>query len=114
MNRATELCPPSVFQFYENLESLYSTQHYELNQIWNCDETGVQANKVGKGVVLAIRGRRNVHPLVPNERQWLSVLVAVNFAGGTMPNYYVFKDKRAKEEFISKCEIGACMGMQDN
>ena len=30
-----------------------------------------------------------------------------------MPNDYVFKGKRAKQQFISLCEEGACMGMQE-
>ena len=51
---------------------------------------------------------------MPNERQWLSILVAVNSARYTMPNYYVFKGKRSKQEYISLCEDGACVGMQEN
>ena len=31
-----------------------------------------------------------------------------------MPNFYVFKQKRPKQEFIALCEDGACMGMQKN
>ena len=49
-----------------------------------------------------------------NERHWLSILVAVNSTRTTMPNYYVFKGKMPNQEFISKCENGACKGMQDN
>ena len=51
---------------------------------------------------------------MPNERQWLSVLVAVNVAGYTMPNYYIFEGKRPRQDYISKCEDGACVGMQEN
>ena len=31
-----------------------------------------------------------------------------------MPSYYEFKGKRQRQEFISSCENGACMGMQEN
>ena len=38
----------------------------------------------------------------------------MNFATQTIPNYYFLKGKRQKEEFISFCEDGACMRMQEN
>ena len=31
-----------------------------------------------------------------------------------MPNYYVFKGKRPRQEYISLCEDGAYVGMQEN
>ena len=55
-----------------------------------------------------------MHTLVSNERQWLSVLVAINFVETTMPNSYVIQEKGPNQEFISKCENGVCMVMQDN
>ena len=48
---------------------------------------------------------------MPNETQWFLVLLSVNAAGKTIPNYYVFK---GREDFIAFCEDGACMEMQDN
>ena len=114
LNRTKALCPTNVAQFYENLEGLYQEHQYDTSQVWNCDETRAQANKNGEAMVFARRGIRSVHTLVPNERQWLSILVAINSARTTMPNYYVFKGKRPNPDFISKCENGACMSMQDN
>ena len=114
LNRARALCPQSVEQFYHNLESLYQQHNYETLQVWNCDESGAQANKTEEGVVLALRGTRSVHTIVPNERQWISVLVSINSIGHTMPSYYVFKGKRQRQEFISSCENGACIRMQEN
>ena len=60
------------------------------------------------------RSTRSIHTIVPNEREWILVLVAINFAGSTMPNYYVFKEKRLRDKFIPLCEDGACMEMYDN
>ena len=52
--------------------------------------------------------------MVPQDRTWILVLVSVNSVGETMPNYYVFKEKRSKQDFISLCEDGAYLGMQEN
>ena len=38
----------------------------------------------------------------------------MNIAHQTMPNYYIFKEKRQKEDFITFCTDGAYMRMQDN
>ena len=114
MNRAKSLNPTNVAQFYANLEDLYSQNQYEAWQVWNCNESGAQANRNGEGVVFAKRGTKNVHTIVPQEREWLSVLVVVSSVGGTMPSYYVFKGKRPNADFISLCENDACLGMQEN
>ena len=114
LNKAKALCPTTVDRCYENLKHLYEENNYQSNQIWNCDETRVQANKNGEGWIWARQGTRNIYTIVPNEREWVSVLVAVNSAGFTMPNYYLFKGRRPKQQYISLCENNACMGMQDN
>ena len=61
MNRAKALCLQNVAHFYKNLEDLYFEHQYESSQVWNCDESGAQANKNGEGMVLARRGTRSVH-----------------------------------------------------
>ena len=114
LNRARALCPQNVQRFYKNIKDLYKQHQYEPWQIWNCDETGAQTNKNGEGVVIAKRGTRSIHTIVSNERQQLSILVAMNSASYTMPNYYVFKGKRPRQEYIFLCEDGACIGMQEN
>ena len=82
--------------------------------MWNCDESGAQANKNGEGIIFARRGTKSVHTIVSNKRLWLSILVVVNSVKQTMPNFYVFKGKKPKEEIISFCEDRACMRMQES
>ena len=52
MNSAKGLSPTSVFHFYYNLEQLYLEHLYEPCQIRNFDESGAQAKKNGKCIVL--------------------------------------------------------------
>ena len=56
--------------------------------------------------ILVRRSTRSVHTNVSQDRKWILVLVAMNSARGTMPNYYVFKEKWPKKEFIFLCEDG--------
>ena len=111
VNSAKTLNIEIVTQFYQNLEELYPQHNYDSWQMWDCDEIGTQANKIGEGTIIVTRGTKNVHTIIPQDRQWISILVAINFARRTMPNYYVFKGKRARQQFIFLCEEGACMGM---
>lgn len=110
--RARGLCPDSVASFYANLSLLYDTHGYGAHQVWNCDESGAQAGRNGGGLVLAKTWSRCVHTVMPDQREWLSVLACMNAAGDYIPNFYIFKGKRFGRNFIEKCEVGATMAMQ--
>ena len=111
-SRARGLCEENVKSFYANLRFLYDTNSYPSDKVWNCDESGAQAGRNGGALVLARRVTRTVHQVMPDEREWLSVLVCVNAAGEAIPSFYVFKGKRFKRNYIAKCESGAIMAMQ--
>jgi hypothetical protein len=63
-------------------------------------------------MVIAKKGARRVHSIVPNQREWLSVLVVVNAAKQAKPAFYIFKEKRFGQNYIEHCEPGATMAMQ--
>jgi hypothetical protein len=107
--RAKGLCEENVRSFYENLHSLYSAHNYTPDRIWNCDESGVQAGKNGRGLVQT--GTRRVHSIVPDQREWLSVLVCINAAGLAILSFYIFRDKRFGQNYIQRCKAGATMAM---
>jgi hypothetical protein len=110
--RTKGLCKENVRSFYENLLSLYSLHNYTPDRIWNCDKSGAQARKNGGGLVIAKTGAQRVHSIVPNQREWLFVLVCVNVAGATIPSFYIFRGKRFGQNYIQRCKPGATMAMQ--
>jgi hypothetical protein len=63
-------------------------------------------------MVIAKRGARRVHSIVPNQREWLSVLVAVNATEQAIPAFYIFRGKRCSQNYIEHCEPRATMAMQ--
>jgi hypothetical protein len=109
--RARNLFAENVTSFYENLSSLYDTHAYSPAHIWNCDETGVQAGRNGGAYVLEKTGSCTVNQVVPDEREWLTVLTCVNAAGESIPNFYIFRGKRFRRNYIEFCEEGATMAM---
>jgi hypothetical protein len=66
--RPKGLCPDHVSTFYENLEGLLA-KGYEASHIWNCDESGAQAERNGGGRVLAKTGIQSVHSIISKERE---------------------------------------------
>jgi hypothetical protein len=110
-SRAKGLCPEHVSSFYDNLTTMLQ-QGYEPSYIWNCDESGAQAGRNGGARVLAKKGVRSVHSIIPKEREWLSVLVCVNAAGYHIPSFYIFRGKSFQRDYIKKCENNASMAMQ--
>ena len=110
--RARGLCAQNVESFYENLQSLLTLHEYSVDRIWNCDESGAQVGRSGGGVVIAQKGARHVHSIVPDQREWLSVLVCINADGVSIPSFYVFRGTWFRQNYIERCEPGATMAMQ--
>ena len=101
--------------FYNNLESLYNKYQYQPSQIWNVDEFGANANKNGIGRVFVQKGTRNMHSMIPNEREWLSIkLTTINTNKDIIPNYYIFKGIRPRNDYLALYENSAILGMQKN
>jgi hypothetical protein len=91
--RARGLCKENVQSFYENLNELYTLHKYLPERIWNYDESGTQTRNTCGSIVIARRGTCHVHTIVPDQREWLSVLVCINAARLAIPSFYVFKGK---------------------
>ena len=76
--------------------------------------TGVQARHSGGAAILAKCGTGSVHSIEPNQKKHLSVLFCVNADGGSISNFYILKGSYFLEDYITKYEPGAVMGMQPN
>jgi hypothetical protein len=74
--RARGLCKDNVKSFYDNLHMLYTLHKYSPKKIWNCDGSSVYAGKNWGGGVIARIGARQVHSIVPDQREWLMSLFA--------------------------------------
>jgi hypothetical protein len=113
VNRAKNLCPENVASLFGNLQILYAQHSYAPDHIWNCDETGIQAGRNGGGtLVFAKKGTKSVHSIIPDQREWLSVLSYMNAGGGYIPHFYIFRGNCMRRNYIVQCEPGATMAMQ--
>lgn len=53
-----------------------------------------------------------MHSIVLEEHKWLFVLSCINVIGIMFPNFYIFKGKRFKCNFITKFEFSTTTAMQ--
>jgi hypothetical protein len=51
-------------------------------------------------------------PLCPIRENGIYVLVCVNAGGQAIPNFYIFRGKRFRQNYIEHCEARATMAMQ--
>ena len=58
-------------------------------------------------------GSKSVHSIIPDEREWLSVLCCINAAGEYIPHFFIFKGKRMRRNYIERCEPNSTMAMQE-
>jgi hypothetical protein len=63
---------------------------------------------------MVVKGSRNVHSIILDSNEWLTVLSSINTARETIPNFYIFKDMRRKRNYIKKCEPFVTCAMQSN
>jgi hypothetical protein len=110
--RARGLCEENIMSFYNNLETLYTLHKYPPQRLWNVDETGCQTGRNGGGVVIAKTGARRVQSLIPDQREWLLVLICINAVGLSIPSFYIFRGKRFRQNYIERCEPRATMAIQ--
>ena len=95
-----------------NLKELYTSQCYPAHHVWNCDEIGVQGSRNRGAIVIGHRRACEVHRQIPDQWEWLSILICINIVRSTTPSFYIFKGQRIFQNYIRHCESGATMAMQ--
>jgi hypothetical protein len=73
----------------------------------------MQEEMGGGTLVFTRRGSKAVHSIIPDEREWLSVLACINAAGHYIPHFFIFKGKHMRRNYIQNCETNSTMAMQE-
>ncbi|KAB0790097.1 hypothetical protein PPYR_15584 [Photinus pyralis] len=109
LSRATAFNRHNVNLFFNNLGSVYEKYKFEFHNVYNVDETGLTTvQKPSK--VIAKRGTKQVGAMTSGERgQLVTMALAVNASGNSVPPMLVFPRKNFKDFMLSNAPPG-CKG----
>ncbi|KYM96896.1 Jerky-like protein [Cyphomyrmex costatus] len=107
--RCPSFNPTNVNLFFDNLAKVLDRDHFKAKDIYNVDETGVTSVQRPDRVV-AKKGSRQVGALTSAERGTLvTVTVAINAVGNSIPPMFIFPRIRYREHFVTNGPVG-CIG----
>ena len=94
LNRLTAFNKEEVDLFFKLMENLMTKHQFPPSQIYNADETGVSTVQ-DPGKILATKGQKRVGFATSGERgRNITVMCAINAAGGYIPPMFIFPRKR--------------------
>lgn len=105
--RAVNFNRPNVTKFFDNLARAIEKDKFEPANIYNVDETGVTTVQRPSKIV-STKGTKQVGAVTSAERGTLITLcVAVNALGNTIPPMFLFPRKRFKPFFMTNAPVGS-------
>lgn len=108
LSRVKAFCKENVRSFFTNLIEVCSATPFDEFSIWNMDETGFSTvpSKVGK--VISLKGTKRVGHITSRKRGALvTMALAVNAAGNSIPPFFLFPRKNMQTIFLENASPGS-------
>jgi len=61
---------------------------------------------------LATRRCNAIYNIIPKSWEWLTINYEINVVGGVLPNSYIFKGEKLKDDYIKLYKPSICMVME--
>lgn len=109
ISRTMNFNPMNVTLFMDKYESVLVKYKFDTHEVYNLDETGITTVQ-NPGKIVAQKGKKQVGAITSLERGTLvTMCLAVNALGNTIPPMFVFPRVYYKDHFIREGPPG-CVG----
>ena len=109
--------PGKVAKYFAALKSVLDANLLcaKPESIWNMDETGIQLDHKPEKIIAA-KGTKYLHSRTSGNRETLTIIAAVNAAGGVIPPHVIVKGKtrRSPNSFRTEDAPGATWSWSDS
>ncbi|XP_077971387.1 uncharacterized protein LOC144425721 [Styela clava] len=105
--RATAFNRHTVGQFYKNLAKVMDQHKFEAQDVYNINETGCHTVQKPESIVTE-KGVKQIGSVISSERgELVTVVNAINAAGGFIPPYMIFPRVNYRNYFIRGAPLGS-------
>jgi len=105
INRVKTLNQINCKSFFHNLKTLCEEYMYSPSNIWNANETSVQARRINNVKVLSRHGSHDVYGVIPKAMELMIVFVYMNVVGQSIPDSHIFKRWKKKRNYMKNVNL---------
>ncbi|XP_018399362.1 PREDICTED: uncharacterized protein LOC108777065, partial [Cyphomyrmex costatus] len=107
-NRIKAFSKENVEHFFGNFLEILNKTSFNGMSIYNMDETGFSTVPTKAGLVISLKGVRRVGQAAAAERgSMITMALAVNAAGNSIPPFFLFPRKRMQATFMENSSPGS-------
>ena len=98
--RHQEATYEKISQWFSVFRTRFEEQNYELENIYNMDETGFAVGTTQSTRIIVDSSQKSSWKVTPGKQEWITAIECVNAAGGALSPMVIFKAKDTNSRWI--------------
>lgn len=89
-----------ISQWFSAFRSRFAEQKYELQDVYNMDETGFAVGTTQSTRIIVDSSQKSTWKATPGRQEWITAIECIDAAGGALPPMIIFKAKNTNSGWI--------------